>query len=784
MISKKAFVLLLSCFFVLAIYANDPPPEETGQQRLSKPKIVPDKEPEREPKKEDSKPKKKEEKQSNNQPVISKSVVLNVQSDVRFSAQRNLVYIAVTASNSNWEMTQQQCNWDIIVTKYSNNEIKIICSENQGLRERSCDVTVKLGSETRTLRIKQAGAEPYLSIDQNTVDFSTAGGEHFIAVNTNMDNWNISSEVAGRFKISKAGKGVRIAADPNTNASAYNSEFNITAGNMTRKIKVNQSGVALNIDIKSKNFGSSGGNQKINITTSNENGWYIPDEKLPAGFEITAKDKTSITINCRANSSVDSRSAHLKVKSGEVTETIYLSQDGVPVTLALSSSTLKFKRSGKHSGGNSVYVETNDPSWQITDKTYWCNVSKSGKSIVVTADKNTGTTREGLVKIVAKNEIRYITVMQEGRTLVDPTLFVDWRMSPPTSYIGGSIGLAKRWGGYLAFRASASMFNPYPDVFENEEINNLWTEDLAAFDKTYKRFSLTAGPMFRVTPWLYLYGGLGYGLYAPLYYSKVEDDVAVALVEPDRISGLEVEYGAKFNLGGFTLSAGHSSILGSKFGELHLGIGAALDDRSLGSLFGGNDFNNNYLDFDRDDMHQAAGGFHLRSGFGVSDMGNPLWNLDGHYNNSKLFPINVEIGVTGSLDGIEEFLLNYMGLYSSLHLTKGLTIDFGGGYQYGERNGGVVFNSDENNWEYGDQTITQPYYKLGISYMFDGKSWGGFNYSYRRGFAGQGTPFGMHTLTYTLGQTASGITIGVGLCVGLAAWLAGTAEYAESNQTY
>ncbi|MDR1416618.1 MAG: PEGA domain-containing protein [Prevotellaceae bacterium] len=355
------------------------------------------------------------------------------------------------------------------------------------------------------------------------------------------------------------------------------------------------------------------------------------------------------------------------------------------------------------------------------------------------------------------------------RRIPDPTTFIDWRVSPPTSYVGMSVGMARRWGGYAAFRASKSMFNPYPNVLDGDN-EEFVIDGLHSFEETHKRLSLTGGVMLRLASWLYVYGGAGYGMYAPQYRYEVKNEdnktIAVALATSSEASGLEVEYGAKVNLGGFTLSAGHSIIPGSDFGELHFGAGMALGKRSIASLFGGNDFSDSYIDFDRNDIHQAAGGFHLKIGGGVDDVGNPVASVGLHYNNSKAFPLNFEVGAMGAVEDIN-FIVLYGGMYSSLHLTEHFSIDFGGGYQWGERSSaGSLFDED----------ISQPYYKAGLSYMFKGSSWGGFNYSYQRGFAGKGTPIGTHLLTYTIGTKPTWGIIITGAVVGLIAWSAANSE--------
>jgi hypothetical protein len=145
-----------------------------------------------------------------------------------------------------------------------------------------------------------------------------------------------------------------------------------------------------------------------------------------------------------------------------------------------------------------------------------------------------------------------------------------YRFSPPTSYLGVSLGVCKRVGGYVQFRT---------DVIAKGDSKFLTEEDLMTPDenfnggeKKYYRSSLTAGGLLRLFSFLYLYGGAGYGKYGTVYESEAY--LIKSWYSAGLIKGLELEYGATFRLFKIcSLTAGYSTIIGSDFGELHFGAG-------------------------------------------------------------------------------------------------------------------------------------------------------------------------------------------------------------------
>ncbi len=165
-----------------------------------------------------------------------------------------------------------------------------------------------------------------------------------------------------------------------------------------------------------------------------------------------------------------------------------------------------------------------------------------------------------------------------------------------------------------------------------------------------------------------------------------------------------------------------------------------------------------------DDFHEMFGGFHYRFGFCYYNLNSfeKRYNddftgsyFDVYYNNSKWFPISLELGIHGG----ENYNSTNFGAFTSYKLADHFTIDFGGGYESGFLSAKTIED---------DYDFQKFYYKIGLTYMIKGRNWGGFNYSYMRA-VGMKYPVPSHNLTYIFGRKPTKwLTIGV-LVLGLLA---------------
>ena len=165
-----------------------------------------------------------------------------------------------------------------------------------------------------------------------------------------------------------------------------------------------------------------------------------------------------------------------------------------------------------------------------------------------------------------------------------------------------------------------------------------------------------------------------------------------------------------------------------------------------------------------DATHAMLGGFHFR--FGYSNINTSsfvdrlndnadAYALDMYYNNSKAFPLTFEAGFKSSTSyqGIN------LGALLSYKFSNHFTLDYGGGYQFGTLYAKEGLDNED---------FSNPYLKAGCTLMFDGKNWGGLNYSYIYGINSIST-IPTHNITYIFGRAPTKWISSLALVIGLIA---------------
>lgn len=138
---------------------------------------------------------------------------------------------------------------------------------------------------------------------------------------------------------------------------------------------------------------------------------------------------------------------------------------------------------------------------------------------------------------------------------------------------GFGFAFFSNWGGYTRLKVSLTKnFG-----IEIEEPDNVYLRDDTK--KRYYRQSYTAGVVRRVSNHIWIYGGLGYGEYAPIDKVPEVTDFGYSYNKyywnKPIVTGVELEIGLMFNFDGFFLSVGYGTIAGKTMPFLpNVGISA------------------------------------------------------------------------------------------------------------------------------------------------------------------------------------------------------------------
>lgn len=137
--------------------------------------------------------------------------------------------------------------------------------------------------------------------------------------------------------------------------------------------------------------------------------------------------------------------------------------------------------------------------------------------------------------------------------------------------IGITFGIVKKFGGYVKAKVSCGY-----------HLNQI-SKDNQIVASTFKnqhhsRLAFTAGPIFKITNWLYLSGGMGYGQYKSLLKLKDPNDkYSEQYLTVKESKGAEVEAGAIIKIPVVTFSINYNTILfgnnSGSFRDIAFGIG-------------------------------------------------------------------------------------------------------------------------------------------------------------------------------------------------------------------
>ncbi|MDR3132670.1 MAG: PEGA domain-containing protein [Prevotellaceae bacterium] len=260
----------------------------------------------------------------------------------------------------------------------------------------------------------------------------------------------------------------------------------------------------------------------------------------------------------------------IEVQEGKILPVSVKLQEEEKISLKITANTnAAVSINGTHVGHTPTTVE---------------NLSKGKKKVSFRASGYKSLTK----KITIEPGYNEIYGELKWKPPVKPVYLIEYRMSPPTSHFGFSIGYCKQWGGYLQYRTDLLQAE---DKYLTESMLNDVDENFPGGEKKYFRSSITAGAMLRLFSFMYVYGGLGYGKYGAVYKAKIDKD-SDAFYTPETyyndgfytaglIKGVELECGITFKVLNFAASVGYSTIAGSNFGELHFGMGIDIKEFGL-----------------------------------------------------------------------------------------------------------------------------------------------------------------------------------------------------------
>lgn len=234
-------------------------------------------------------------------------------------------------SNSSWTVTSDKPSWCTVdrSSGSGNATIKVNVTENTTESSHDAIITVKAGNVSKQVKVTQAGV--ILTVSEKTFTFTPGSSSKTFTITSNV-SWTVSSDKPSWCKVDKSSGSnngtIKVSVTDNTSESSRDAIITVKSGNISKEVKVTQDGVQLKVVDDYLSFTSSAGSKTFTITT-NYASWTVSSDKTSwCTVDKSSGSTTSATIKVTvtANTSSNSRSATITVKSGNVKKTVSVYQ--------------------------------------------------------------------------------------------------------------------------------------------------------------------------------------------------------------------------------------------------------------------------------------------------------------------------------------------------------------------------------------------------------------------------------------------------------------------------
>jgi len=335
-------------------------------------------------------------------------------------------------SNTTWSVSSDK-DW-LTVRRYSTH-IRVTADLNRTPDERNGTVTITAGSGARalskTIEVTQAGFIPTLSVNTATWSpESNAATSGQVSPTTNNGSWSVSSNATSWLTVKRYSTYFTMSVTTNSSISSRSGTVTVTAGNLSKTIKVTQAGATPTLSVNTTTWSpeSAAATSGQVSPTTNQSSWSVSSNDT--SWLTVKRYSTYFTMSVTANTSTSSRSGTVTVTAGSLSKTIKVTQAGATPTLSVNTTTWSPGSAATTSG--QVSPTTNYSSWAVSSNaTSWLTVKRYSTYFTMSVTKNTTTSsRSGTVKVTAGTLSKTIKVTQAGAT---PTLSVNTTTWSPGS---------------------------------------------------------------------------------------------------------------------------------------------------------------------------------------------------------------------------------------------------------------------------------------------------------------------------------------------------------------
>lgn len=238
----------------------------------------------------------------------------------------------VHVDGTNWKaMTPGNEDWCKIEVDQKRGTVKIFCSKNESVNDRSTFVTITNGNgKKKTVAVINEGSPEILRSSAQNLVFTPDGETSVVDIDANTD-WNIAG-VPGWLQAIKGVGDIQFTAKPNDENKDRIAQVKVeTPSKQEITINIIQGATLDSLAFNKNNlqFGPEGGDEYIHVLT-NADDWRFGD--FPHWCQLERVNNNTIRVHCTPNEPVDMpREASVNVTTGTQTLGINVFQAPKPI---------------------------------------------------------------------------------------------------------------------------------------------------------------------------------------------------------------------------------------------------------------------------------------------------------------------------------------------------------------------------------------------------------------------------------------------------------------------
>lgn len=309
---------------------------------------------------------------------------------INFTAKENENKFHITA-NQEWTASSNE-KWCLLKQTKGNTSttVNVVAETNESLSSREAEITVKSTSTTCKIKVRQAGAEPFVKPETNRLTFGAEAASKSVSISSNVA-WTAASSNTEWCTIKKENNSITVSVKKNETIEERKAIITIKGeGTNPQEIEVVQTAGEgyLTVSKSQMSFSPAAAEETFSISSNMK--WTVSSDQSWCSVSNSSGQNNAslIKVKVTRNTTNDDRNAVITIK-GETGISHQINVNQAKPVLTVNTNDITFTSSG----GTVKRDVTSNISWTAKSSTSWCTVSYTTTSLTIVATENITLTK-------------------------------------------------------------------------------------------------------------------------------------------------------------------------------------------------------------------------------------------------------------------------------------------------------------------------------------------------------------------------------------------------------